>query len=128
VAFGDDATVAGGLVGWTGDGEPVFCADAIADPLTGITGALAVARSLAGGGGELIDLPMRAVAASFAAAGVPGHGEHEVSPDGSSVTCRALGRRQAILPPRPPRPAPGRAAAPGADDEAILGWLDSAQR
>ena len=52
---------------WNG-GEPVFCADAIADPLTGLCGALAVARSVAGGGGELIDLSMRDVAAVFAAA------------------------------------------------------------
>jgi crotonobetainyl-CoA:carnitine CoA-transferase CaiB-like acyl-CoA transferase len=127
VAFGDDAAVAGGLVGWAGNGEPAFCADAIADPLTGITGALAVARSLAGGGGQLIDLPMRAVAARFAAAAGPDHGEHEVSPDGSWVSCPALGRRQAVVPPRPPAPAPGRAAAPGADTEAILAWLDSGQ-
>jgi crotonobetainyl-CoA:carnitine CoA-transferase CaiB-like acyl-CoA transferase len=55
VAFGDDAAVAGGLVGWTSGGptpEPVFCADAIADPLTGVCGALAVARSVAAGGGN----------------------------------------------------------------------------
>jgi hypothetical protein len=127
VAFGDDAAVAGGLVGQARKGEPVFCADAIADPLTGITGALAVAQSIAGGGGELIDLPMRAVAACFAAGGAPDHGEHELSPDGSSVTCHALGRRQAVLRPRPPAPAPGRAAPLGADTEAIFAWLDSAQ-
>ncbi|HTU73284.1 MAG TPA: CoA transferase [Trebonia sp.] len=125
VAFGDDAAVAGGLVGQAADGKPVFCADAIADPLTGITGALAIARSVAAGGGELLDLPMRAVAASFAAATAPDHGQHDLSPDGSSVTCRALGRRQAVLPPRPPTPAPGRAAAPGADTEAISAWLES---
>jgi hypothetical protein len=100
VAFGDDAAVAGGLVGWVRPGEPVFCADAIADPLTGVCGALAVAQSLAEGGGELIDLPMRTVAATFAAATAPDHGEHEISPDGSSVTCHALGRQQAILPPQ----------------------------
>jgi hypothetical protein len=128
VAFGDDAAVAGGLVGGDRDGEPVFCADAIADPLTGIAGALAVAQSLAGGGGELIDLSMRSVAAAFADPGVPGHGEHEVSADGTSVTCHALGRRQAVLPPRLPAPVPGRATAAGADTEAILGWLDCAQR
>jgi crotonobetainyl-CoA:carnitine CoA-transferase CaiB-like acyl-CoA transferase len=76
VAFGDDAAVAGGLVAWVlgpggGGHEPVFCADAVADPLTGVCGALAVARSLADGGGQLIDLPMRAVAAGFAAADLP---------------------------------------------------------
>ena len=50
VAFGDDAAVAGGLVGWTGHEslpEPVFCADAVADPLAGVCGALAVALSRA---------------------------------------------------------------------------------
>jgi hypothetical protein len=128
VAFGDDAATAGGLVGWAGHGEPVFCADAIADPLTGIVGALAIAQSVAGGGGELIDLPMRAVAAAFAAATAPCHGEHELSPDGSLVTCHALGQRQRVLPPRPPAPVPGPAAAFGADTEAISAWLDSARR
>ena len=102
VAFGDDAAVAGGLVGWARDGEPVFCADAIADPLSGACGALAIARSRAGGGGELIDLPMRMVAAAFAAATAPEHGEHEISADGSSVTCRALRRQQAVRPPARP--------------------------
>ena len=84
VAFGDDAAVAGGLVGWTNGGpspEPVFCADAIADPLAGVCGALAVARSVAAGGGELIDLSMRDVAAAFAAAPAPAHG-HARGPSG----------------------------------------------
>ncbi|MCW2929277.1 MAG: hypothetical protein JWM19_239 [Actinomycetia bacterium] len=151
VAFGDDAAVAGGLADWTGggttdgwgQGEPVFCADAIADPLTGACGALAVARSLAAGGGELIDLPMRTVAASFAAAAVswPAHGEHELRaddheprpddrgfrPDGTvfsdgTVWCAALGRTQRVLPPRAPATAP-RAASLGADTEAVLARL-----
>ena len=120
VAFGDDAAVAGGLVG-AADGEPVFCADAIADPLTGVCGALAVARSLARGGGELIDLPMSAVAATFAAADLPAHGTHEVSPDGT-VSCHALARSQPVLPPRAPVVS-GTAAAPGANTEAIMAWL-----
>ena len=65
VAFGDDAAVAGGLVGRGAEG-PVFCADAVADPLTGLHAALAVAESLARGGGELVDVAMAAVAASYA--------------------------------------------------------------
>jgi hypothetical protein len=124
VAFGDDAAVAGGLVGWAdspADGDPVFCADAIADPLTGVCGALAVARSLAAGGGELIDLPMRAVAAAFAAASFPPHGDHELLADGS-VCCPALSRTQPVLEPRPPARTP-RAARLGADTEAVLAWL-----
>jgi crotonobetainyl-CoA:carnitine CoA-transferase CaiB-like acyl-CoA transferase len=132
VAFGDDAAVAGGLVGWTAIGgyrgssprEPVFCADAIADPLTGACGALAVALSLAAGGGELIDLPMREVAGAFAAARLD-HGPHDVLP-GGSVACPRSGREQAVLPPRRPAPPAGAAAhAPelGADTSAVLGWL-----
>ncbi|MDT5350386.1 MAG: hypothetical protein QOH91_3673, partial [Mycobacterium sp.] len=61
-AFGDDAAVAGGLVGV----GPVFCADAIADPLTGLEATRAVTESLHRGGGELIHLAMSAVAASYA--------------------------------------------------------------
>ena len=66
VAFGDDAAVSGGLVGGT-DSDPTFCGDAIADPLTGLHAALAVAESLTRGGGELIELSMAAVAAAYAA-------------------------------------------------------------
>jgi hypothetical protein len=66
VAFGDDAAVAGGLVGRSAEG-PVFCADAVADPLTGLHAAHAVAESLARGGGDVIDVAMAAVAASYAA-------------------------------------------------------------
>ncbi|WP_068184112.1 CoA transferase [Mycobacterium sp. UM_CSW] len=68
-AFGDDAAVAGGLVGSAGPGSqgPVFCGDAIADPLTGLEAALAVLESLGRGGGELIHVSMAAVAATHAA-------------------------------------------------------------
>lgn len=66
VAFGDDAAVSGGLVATTDDG-PVFCGDAIADPLTGLHAALAVAESLSRGGGELIEISMAALAATYAA-------------------------------------------------------------
>ena len=41
VGFGDDAAAAGGLVAWS-DESPVFCGDAIADPLTGLTAAARV--------------------------------------------------------------------------------------
>jgi hypothetical protein len=67
VAFGDDAAVAGGLVGQGADGLPVFCADAIADPLTGLHAALEVVRSLRRGGGETVHVAMSEVAATYAA-------------------------------------------------------------
>ncbi|MEV5835153.1 CoA transferase [Nocardia sp. NPDC052112] len=105
VAFGDDAAVAGGLVGWD-TGEPVFCGDAIADPLTGICAALAVCGAVHGGGGLLIDLSMRATSAAFAAAPVLTHGPHRVLADGASwvVECPHYGRAQRVLRPRIPQP------------------------
>jgi CoA-transferase family III len=65
-AFGDDAAVGGGLVGAAADG-PVFCGDAIADPLSGLEAARAVGESLRRGGGEVIDVSMAQVAAGYAA-------------------------------------------------------------
>jgi hypothetical protein len=65
-AFGDDAAVAGGLVGGGADG-PVFCGDAVADPLSGMEAARAVGQSLRRGGGEVIDVSMAQVAARYAA-------------------------------------------------------------
>jgi hypothetical protein len=67
VAFGDDAAVAGGLVIGGEDG-PLFCGDAIADPLTGLTATAAVLDALARGGGVIIDVSLAAVAADYAAA------------------------------------------------------------
>lgn len=66
VAFGDDAAVSGGLVGFR-QGAPVFSGDAIADPLTGLHAAAAVADSRHRGGGDLIEFSMAAVAAGYRA-------------------------------------------------------------
>jgi hypothetical protein len=66
VAFGDDAAVAGGLVAYAADGTPVFCGDAIADPLTGLYAALAAMAAHAAGGGELVDVAMAGVSAHVA--------------------------------------------------------------
>ncbi|MGE0215117.1 CoA transferase [Mycolicibacterium sp.] len=65
VAFGDDAAASGGLVGGSA-GAPVFCGDAIADPLTGLHAAEAVLDSRARGGGEVLEIAMAAVAAGYA--------------------------------------------------------------
>jgi hypothetical protein len=99
-AFGDDAAVGGGLVGTSVDG-PVFCGDAIADPLTGLEATAAVAESLGRGGGELIHLSMAAIAATYAA----------------TPTAPATSERPAPPPPVPPasRPAPEL----GADNDTV---------
>lgn len=99
-AFGDDAAVGGGLVGAAHDG-PVFCGDAIADPLTGLEATRVLAESLGRGGGELIEVSMAGVAAGYAAL-----------PTQASVLNRPA--------PPPPVPPPSRPAAPlGADNEAV---------
>ncbi|MCK0177169.1 CoA transferase [Mycolicibacterium sp. F2034L] len=93
VAFGDDAAVAGGLLG---DG-PVFLGDAIADPLTGLQAAVCVAEAAARGGGELIELAMAAVAAGYAA--LPPDGVDDVGLRAPRLTDRAapLGRDNAAV-------------------------------
>jgi crotonobetainyl-CoA:carnitine CoA-transferase CaiB-like acyl-CoA transferase len=99
-AFGDDAAVAAGLVGAAVDG-PVFCGDAIADPLTGLDASLAVAESLARGGGELIHVSMAAVAAIYAA-----------------LPTLASDAEYPAPPPQAPPPS-GPAAELGADNDAV---------
>jgi crotonobetainyl-CoA:carnitine CoA-transferase CaiB-like acyl-CoA transferase len=103
VAFGDDAAVAGGLVGRDQHGDPVFCADAVADPLSGVCAALAVTGAVLAGGGLLLDLSMCATAAAFATAPAVANAPHPVrrAGDGWVVACPAEGRDQAVLLPRP---------------------------
>jgi CoA-transferase family III len=64
VGFGDDAAVAGGLVAWSGN-TPMFCADAVADPLTGLTAANACLEALSRGGRWLLDVSMAGVSAGL---------------------------------------------------------------
>ena len=110
-AFGDDAAVAGGLVaGWPaaidGDDEPGgpwFCADAVADPLAGLTAAVAALDRWQAGGGWLLDVSMAAVAAGCA--GRP-----------------AGAWRGPVAPPRA-RATTGAARPLGADTDAVLADL-----
>jgi hypothetical protein len=99
-AFGDDAAVAGGLVGADAKG-PVFCGDAIADPLTGLEATRAVGQSLRRGGGEVIDVSMAQVAARYA--GLPR------APSSSEVP---------VAKPQPPPRSPS-ASPLGADNGAV---------
>jgi hypothetical protein len=70
IAFGDDAAAAGGLV-TRSDVGPLFCADAIADPLTGLTAADACLDKLRSGGRWLLDVSMAAVSAGLAGPTLP---------------------------------------------------------
>ena len=62
VGFGDDAAVAGGLVTMDAQG-PCFCADAVADPLSGMVAAAAVLSALERGDRWLIDVALARTAA-----------------------------------------------------------------
>ncbi|MGH3757565.1 CoA transferase [Actinophytocola sp.] len=63
IAFGDDAAVAGGLLGWDGP-DPHFAGDAIADPLTGLLAAVAaIAVHHRAPHSTIIDLALAEVAA-----------------------------------------------------------------
>ena len=62
VGFGDDAAVAGGL--WADDGAgPMFVADAVADPLTGLVAAALGAELLAADRAAVVETPLSRVAA-----------------------------------------------------------------
>lgn len=84
VAFGDDAAVAGGLVAWAADGTPVFCGDAIADPLSGLHAGLAALAAHAAGGGWLMDVAMAAVCTDLARPTAATACRHVISPCGTA--------------------------------------------
>jgi hypothetical protein len=65
VGFGDDAAAAGGLVDWI-DEAPHFIGDALADPLTGLSAAIAALQALAEGRSGLIDITLARTAAHYA--------------------------------------------------------------
>lgn len=109
VAFGDDGAVAGGLVVWDDEG-PCFCADAVADPLTGLVAAHAVVASIAQGGRWLLDVSLQKVAAFFA---------------GETVVTSSTPDR--VAPPRA-RCAAGVAAPLGAHTEAVLAEVRQGRR
>ena len=98
VAFGDDAAVAGGLVVTDADG-PCFCADAVADPATGLVAAAAALDALAGGGRWLLDVGMAGVSARLAGPTLPAGGVDAAPPRARSArgTARSLGADTAAV-------------------------------
>ena len=112
VGFGDDVAAAAGLVAYDGDGVPLPCGDALADPLAGVHAAVATAAALLADEAYLIDVSMRDVAAAVAV----------LAPD---VTDRPGSTTPDVLPPRARQPV-GRAAALGADNQRVLSALGSA--
>ncbi|WP_239308733.1 CoA transferase [Frankia sp. Cj3] len=132
VAFGDDAAAAAGLVAVGPDGTPMFLADAIADPVTGLYAAVAALACVVGGGGHHVDIALREAAGSLlgtrprlprrdpAARWSPGSDQDEDNPSGWFVA--ASGCRRPVLPPRHRMPA-GTAPELGADTARVLAEL-----
>jgi hypothetical protein len=119
VAFGDDAAVAGGLVARAGPGEgPWFCADAVADPLTGMAAAAAVLTALASGRHWLLDVALARVAAVIDRAG----------PDGTDGWRPARDRPDLVAGPARARRVAGSAPTLGADTASVMGWLEAGVR
>lgn len=100
VAFGDDAAAAAGLCTATGTpGVPVFCGDAIADPLAGLHAAVAALASFRLGGGHLVDVSLAGCVRHLVARpGRAREGRVVAGPDGFAV--EVGGVRAPVLPPR----------------------------
>ena len=116
VAFGDDAGVAAGLSALLpqSDGRPIFCADAIADPLTGLHAALAAWHSYLDGQSRLIALSLQEVAAHCCS----------LTPPADPAGWRAVLDEADIAAATPQaRPASGPARLLGADTAEILAAL-----
>jgi crotonobetainyl-CoA:carnitine CoA-transferase CaiB-like acyl-CoA transferase len=108
VAFGDDAAVAGGLVVYDERG-PCFCADAIADPLSGMVAAAATIDLLQRGRERsLVDVAMAHVARHFA-----------------GPTLDVTEPSVSAAPPQARAPA-GKASSFGCDTRAVLEQLAAA--
>jgi crotonobetainyl-CoA:carnitine CoA-transferase CaiB-like acyl-CoA transferase len=121
VAFGDDATAAAGMIVSDPAARPMFCGDAMADPLTGMHAALVTLAQYAGRRGGLVDVALRDVVASTLRT-VP------VRP-AAAPAARSTPAGWVLDTPAGPvavgapraRPAGSPARAAGADTDAVLG-------
>ncbi|RMF21944.1 MAG: CoA transferase, partial [Deltaproteobacteria bacterium] len=135
-AFGDDAAAAGGLVAGSTD-RPLFCSDAIADPLTGMHAAAAAVAAWRTGRACLLDVAMARVAAYVAAfdtqpqsvgggRNVPAkENEYDARRAGAEPPEAGQPTRVAVARPRARKPA-GRARPMGVDTKAIARELEQA--
>jgi crotonobetainyl-CoA:carnitine CoA-transferase CaiB-like acyl-CoA transferase len=136
VGFGDDVAVGAGLVACDERGQPVFCGDALADPLAGLVAAELAMSAPRDGRGVLIDVSMAGVAAATLAprpcaattAAVAGHPAPTPTAGHPSPAARRAGADWVVdtaSGPVPvaapcPRAAPARAAAPGEHTDQVL--------
>lgn len=101
VALGDDAATAGGIVALTGSpGRTVFCADAYADPVTGIHAAFGTLAALASGRGGLLDVAMADVVGHLVADADQRAGAAPVEPSDGGWVVVSDGGSELVAPPR----------------------------
>lgn len=121
VGFGDDVAAAAGLVAVDPQGAAVFCGDAIADPLTGMTAAALALTAPENGGGTLWDVSMTDVVAATLDPQTPGPAPAARRRDGGWIVDTEDGPVPVAAPA--PRAPAGHAAASGADTDAVLADL-----
>ncbi|QFG26130.1 CoA transferase [Actinomadura sp. WMMB 499] len=126
VGFGDDVAAACGLVRREPDGTPLFCGDAIADPLTGLTAAALAATAPPGGGGVLWDVAMSDVVAGTLAGADAGPPPAAVRHGGGWALDTGAG---GLVPVAEPvrREVPGTAPESGRDTAEVLRELGLAR-
>lgn len=113
IGFGDDAAVAGGLV-ISGE-PPMFVADAVADPLTGLAAAAIAAEMLGADRTAVVETPLSRVAA-WARGPAVSADVREIGPD--QWATQVGDERVPVAAPRS-RPIAGRAAATDFDGPSI---------
>jgi hypothetical protein len=127
IGFGDDVAAASGLVARDARGYPVFCGDAIADPLTGLTAAVRAACAPAGG--ALLDIAMADVVAATVVTATPDPAPAPPAARrdaGGWVVDTAAGPVRVARPRR--RQARGSAARPGEHTDEVLRELGISAR
>jgi crotonobetainyl-CoA:carnitine CoA-transferase CaiB-like acyl-CoA transferase len=118
IGFGDDVAAGAGLVAYDDAGLPVFCGDAIADPLTGLTAAALALSEPEPGPGVLWDVAMADVVAATLAEPASGVVEHT-----SRGWVVDTGSERFPVAAPVSRTPTGTAAAMGADTAEVLARL-----
>jgi hypothetical protein len=119
IAFGDDAGVAAGLSSLLPTPEdPVFCGDAIGDPLTGLHGALAAYARWQSGQGGLVSIAIRDVVRHCMAFDQPPSAE--AARERAADWQRVLDMAGVLAAPPSSRAPAGRARRLGADTARVL--------
>lgn len=116
VGFGDDAAVAGGL--WLRGDPPNFVADAVADPIAGLTAAATGARMLAADRADVVEVPLARAAAWACASATSAPREVRLREDGDRWLVDIAGEWLPVAPPRH-RAVPGVAAPVGSHDASL---------